>query len=256
MDVDKILLQMRKDKEDLDMKLDQLKQLDVVILEKVVAIEKKQEELGRDHIQLVERVDRVEDQLKQSTIATDVRVEGVLEQLREEIQEEKRKILRLCNIVLMGVPETEEGLREAESLMKVLLPSWMGTVTDNRIGVPNSKAVRPLRIGLSNVVEKKKALSSSGKLKDHQCFKHISVRRDLTKKEQAEWKEKAKVYAETRTRGAKRRREEGMENVSQRPRSSGIAAVQGGVLVEVEQNRVTSETQNVTKGVLQMMDFN
>jgi len=98
--------------------------------------------------------------------------------------------------------------------MKVILLNWTGAVINNRIGVANTKAVRPLRIELPNVNIKKEALGNCRNLKEMAVFKHISVRKDLIKKEQEEWKTKAKENAGMRTRGSKRKLTEAFVNPS------------------------------------------
>jgi len=79
-------------------------------MRRFLLIEKKQDELNRQHINLVKRVDGVEKQLRCPSEATNKSVDKILHEFREELQEERRKIQRLCNIVLMGVPETIDGL--------------------------------------------------------------------------------------------------------------------------------------------------
>jgi len=106
--------------------------------------------------------------------------------LKEKIEEDIDKVKRDNNLVLMNIPETIEGLKTAENLMKTLLPDQNTVVRDNRIGHinQNSHRPRPLRIYLSCKSKQKLALLNCFKMKNIPEFYQISVCKDLTKTEQ------------------------------------------------------------------------
>ncbi|OXA44848.1 hypothetical protein Fcan01_20597 [Folsomia candida] len=134
------------------------------------------------------RIIGVEEKLLRESIK-----DTLLQEVREEFVEQKQRLIRMCNIILMGVPESTEGLNVAAQLMKVIVPEWVGPLHDNRIGDPEGRKPRPIRINLSTVQQKTQALKNCSMLKDRTEFKTISVRKDLTRQEQTEWKEKSKA---------------------------------------------------------------
>lgn len=147
--------------------------------------------------------------IKAKTDNLEKRIDGVeadvvreMAAVREELKEQQQRVIRMSNLVLMGVPESGEGLKLAVKLMGVIYPTWTGPLIDNRIGVPNKKGPRPLRIPLPSASERAKALRECVKLKDHREFDKISVRRDLTKIQQQEIQLRSPVG----TRSAKKRK--------------------------------------------------
>ncbi|OXA43193.1 hypothetical protein Fcan01_22044 [Folsomia candida] len=148
-----------------------------------------------DRVTILEkRQDRIEKKIDE--VAPDVHSE--IAQVREEMQEQTRRIHKVLNIVMMGVPETKEGIAAATKVMGIILPAWTEALPNIRIGDPNRKSPhpRPLRVTLRNAQEKSEALRNCWKLKDHQDLKTIAVRRDLTRKQQEEWKDN---YSRERT---------------------------------------------------------
>jgi hypothetical protein len=154
-----------------------------VLESRVADISTRQTEMDSKLRTLNQRVDD-----SKAQVAVDI--EEQLRDLREEVQEERRKLIRLCNVVLFGVPETNEGLEVATKMISVLLPDWKGQIEDDRIGAPDAVKPRPLRVKLDNHHQKRKALSSKRKLKTFPEFKGISVQPDMTKTEQKNSKEK------------------------------------------------------------------
>ncbi|OXA60522.1 hypothetical protein Fcan01_05536 [Folsomia candida] len=139
---------------------------------------------------LEQRQDKIEERI--DTVASDLQCE--ITAVREEIKEQSRRMHKIMNIVLMGVPETCDGIKTAENIMKVILPSWKGPIPDVRVGDPNrpnKSHPRPLRITCSSAQDKATALKNCILLKGRDEFKTISVRRDLTKQQQQEWKTQA-----------------------------------------------------------------
>ncbi|OXA62828.1 hypothetical protein Fcan01_00211 [Folsomia candida] len=84
--------------------------------------------------------------------------------VREEIQEQKRRIIRMSNIVMMGVPETTAELQIAKDIVKIIAPGFSGAIVDNRIGDSSGRKPRPLRISFHSAAEKNAALSMCKKL--------------------------------------------------------------------------------------------
>lgn len=106
---------------------------------------------------LEKRQDKIEEKI--DTVASDLQSE--ISAVREEIKVQSRRMHKIMNIVMMGVPETCEGIKTAEKVMQVILPSWNGPLPDVRIGDPNrpkNSYPRPLRITCRTAVEKATAL--------------------------------------------------------------------------------------------------
>lgn len=167
-----------------------------------------------------QRLSSVEESLVNSN---DVNKEQLMQEVRVEMQEQRQKIIRLCNLVLMGVPESNEGIQKAEELLKLIVPNWVGPLTNIRIGEAAGKHPRPIRVTLSTVQQKNATMKNRSMLKDRPDFKTISVRNDLTKKEQGEWKEHAKQRLEAKGRmttrsEAKRKREDDLDTTQSKSR--------------------------------------
>jgi hypothetical protein len=150
----------------------------------------------------VAQVEKRQDDLEEKVTTIESNTQQELLSIRDEIHEQKRQILKMCNIVMMGVPETADGLTTAAGIMNVIAPTWGGTIQDNRIGDPTGRKPRPLRIIFSNVAEKNAALNNCKKLANMQAYGGVSVRRDLTKRQQEEWKGKSAARARPPTRGS------------------------------------------------------
>jgi hypothetical protein len=103
--------------------------------------------------------------------------------LKEQLHEEKDRLRRANNILIMGLPENDSGLRLANNLMKVLLPTITVTILDQRVGIQIPNNTRPVRIHLSNAADVRSALNKSKKIKGNPTFGNISVRKDVTKKQ-------------------------------------------------------------------------
>jgi hypothetical protein len=82
---------------------------------------------------------KVDDKIVEATAGVDRQISSI----RDEMHEHQRKIARMSNSVLFGVPERKEGLDLALSLMNLLIPEWTGNLEDDRIGsdtAPKPKA--------------------------------------------------------------------------------------------------------------------
>lgn len=161
----------------LDKKLDQFQGL---ILEEM-----------RKLVDKVASIEQRQDDLEKKVEMLTAGIHNEFSAVREEIQEQKRRIIRMPNIVMMGVPETSEGLQCAKDIIKIIAPHFSGEVADNRIGDPNGRKPRPLRISFHSATEKNAALAMCRKLAGMEKYSSISVRKDLTKQEQVEWRAKS-----------------------------------------------------------------
>jgi hypothetical protein len=144
-----------------------------------VNLERRMTELEKDRKKLSE----VTESLSTSIQQNDYKLNDNLNQLREQLQEEKDRLRRANNILIMGLPENDSGLRLAYDLMKVLLPTITVTILDQRVGIQKPNNNRPLRIHLSNAAEVRSALNNTKKIKGNPAFASISVRKDMTKKQ-------------------------------------------------------------------------
>jgi len=141
----------------------------------IQSIEKEQESLR----------DELEQQRQQiQVIHEDTR--AAMDDLEEKFKEEHLRIANKTNIILMGVPETDDGLKKAKQLMTIIMPTNTPTVTNYRLGKQSRKGPRPLRISLSSEAERRKALSNCHLLKDNPDLAGVSVKPQLTRKQRLE----------------------------------------------------------------------
>jgi hypothetical protein len=100
-----------------------------------------------------------------------------IRRLHEQLNEEKERLRRAHNILLMGIPETEDGLQQAADTMNLILPNIRVTIVNQRVGLIPTTNPRPLRIFLSNAAEVRTALNQSKLLKTNPSFRNISPKR-------------------------------------------------------------------------------
>lgn len=175
--------------------LDELKKSNNDILERLDKVEKEKDELKSNHSVIQEQV---------KTLRTDMGQH--LDQLDGKIDEEINRLRRINNIIVMGLPEGEDGVRLAEELMQIILPNSTIEIKDERLGRDlNAEKPRPMRIRLSNEVEKQTALNNCKKLKGLHNFNKVSVKKDLTKMQQVLQK---RTPVQTRARVAKRKNQQ------------------------------------------------
>jgi len=101
------------------------------------------------------------------------------------LQEEIDRVKRSTNIILFGVPETEDGVSVAMYLLNTLIPHSATSYPMIRLGKPNESgnadtSPRPLKVSHSSFGERALALRNCRLLKDRDEFKGISVRPDET----------------------------------------------------------------------------
>jgi hypothetical protein len=151
------------------------------MFDKIEEMEKKQHTLEM-------RMDESEMKVDVKINETKAELDQKIQEVRDEVQEERRKLYKVCNIVLMGVPETQDGLDQAADVLNVIAPLFTWRRIDQRIGVTATDRPRPLKVCFPSGNERNAAIRQCHQLKKFPQFSHISVRKDLTKKEQETWK--------------------------------------------------------------------
>ncbi|ODM86829.1 putative RNA-directed DNA polymerase from transposon X-element, partial [Orchesella cincta] len=116
------------------------------ILEKLDGIAARQDVLEG-------RMDKMES--RQEEVPTRVEVNTQLSALRQEMDEQSQRVLRKNNVVIFGIPETEQGTELFHDLMEILLPRRK-EYDFERIGDPDKSNVRPVRVFLENPSQVKK----------------------------------------------------------------------------------------------------
>lgn len=157
----------------------------------------------------VTELERRQDIVEKTVEQMDEAVRTEFQAVREEIKEQKNRIIRMTNAVMMGVEESSEGLNLAQDLLNIIAPGVIPKVVDTRVGHPEAKKPRPLRVHFPSSQARDAALASCAKLKDDKRFQGISVRKDLTKSQQQEYKVKAVVRNNDRkTRSSVKRKQD------------------------------------------------
>jgi hypothetical protein len=180
------------------------------------ALESSVADISKCQIELNAKLKKLDARVDDSSAQVAVQVDKKLRELREDVQEERRKMIRLCNVVLFGVPETTAGMEIASRMMSILLPDWTGVIDDDRIGSADSAKPRPLRLKLDNYHQKRRALASKRKLAAHPEFRGISVQPDMTKTEQIKSKEKSRSKPKSTSSASQ------LTSQTVRPSSSGV----------------------------------
>lgn len=150
---------------------------------------------------ILQRLGNVE-ALTESLSTSQSELNGEVKALKDDAREQYQKLLRMSNIILMGVPETDAGLQLANNLLNFLHSEWKGPIVDRRVGDPtqNQGKPRPLRIPVKHSLMRDEIIFNCSKLKGKAEFAGISVRRDLTKKEQLEWRNQGELRRSQRKR--------------------------------------------------------
>jgi len=126
-------------------------------------------------------------------VPTDVdNLETQLDKMRQnvftDIKEQNQRLIRKCNLIIMGIAENTEGKDLLNSLLEIILPPGVNPLVTERVGVlkEGKPAIRPLRIVLPTTQHCRITLKNCGLLKNKQEFKKISIQKDLTKVQQDE----------------------------------------------------------------------
>jgi hypothetical protein len=105
-------------------------------------------------------------------------------EVEDQIKEGQMRMMKLSNLIIMGVPKDRRGTTTVREILKIILPEFDRPIVENRVGDPKtSKIPRPIRIALSSFDEKRFALDNCRKLKGHNEFKGILAKPDLTKRQ-------------------------------------------------------------------------
>ena len=110
-----------------------------------------------------------------------------------EITEERNKTLRSKNIIIHGVPESNEDNQDQE-FVTVFSNDVHASVTIKqitRLGKPTEGKNRPIKITLESEDEKFKLFGNLSALRGIDKYKGISVTEDLTQEERNQFKELA-----------------------------------------------------------------
>lgn len=119
--------------------------------------------------------------------------------ISDKIEEEVRKIRKMCNIIIMGISEDDEGNNILIKLLEVISPGKYSELNLNeRLGELKQGTNRPVRIRFSTQMERDSAMKNCKQLKNHPEFAKVSVRKDLTKYQQQQQKTRSPVV----TRGS------------------------------------------------------
>jgi len=100
-------------------------------------------------------------------------VSNYFKAIKEDSSETRDMMRRMNNLILMGVPETQEGLKLVAELIQLILPDKTTFIRDTRVGpiVKNQSHPSSLRIHLDNYGDKYAALKT--------CKKHLKVLKNL-----------------------------------------------------------------------------
>ncbi|OXA42545.1 hypothetical protein Fcan01_22750 [Folsomia candida] len=129
-------------------------------------------------------------------------VKSDFQKFEEKYDEEIRKIRKLNNLVVMGIPETNDGQKLLTDLLKIIYPtSYTSLKLDERIGQLTTSSLRPVRLRFSSATERQLALDNCKNLKGLVQFDKISVKKDLTRKQQ-ELKQNSRTPVQTRSRSS------------------------------------------------------
>ncbi|OXA39909.1 hypothetical protein Fcan01_25217 [Folsomia candida] len=105
----------------------------------------------RKLVDKVTHIEKRQDDLEEKVELLTAGIHNEFSAVREEIPEQRRRIIRMSNIVMMGVPETSAGLQVAKDIIKIIAPSFSGAIVDNRIGDSSGRKPRPLRISFRSI---------------------------------------------------------------------------------------------------------
>jgi len=179
MTINELFDKLSKRHDETDKKLDDMS-------EKIRDLKRAQTEFAQ-RLEIVERengaLSSAQAELQDSFLKLQQTTKSDINQFKSDIMEERERTKRLNNILLLGVPENDEGLVLANSIIKELLPGVNINLNNNlRIGRENTDGrVRPLRLILSNPAERNLALNNYYALEDKNHFNGIYLKKDLTK---------------------------------------------------------------------------
>lgn len=126
------------------------------------------------------------------------RMENIVKNLEgrcDAVEEKNDRLWRGTNIILHGVPETDNAINIAKEVLEVIMPGKDLTRKISRFGKEGiQNRVRPFRIRLSSTDEVMSALERSKKLREMEKFKFLYITKDETKAQQEQTKKRRQEY--------------------------------------------------------------
>lgn len=129
---------------------------------------------------------------KVSVLETTSATKMELSASQAELKEELERIRRASNVMMFGVEETEDGMRLADAVLRLILPHRTDHFVMHRQITKSTAKPRPLKVLLNNPGERNMALSNRKLMKGIPEYKSISVQPDRTKIQRTENAEKYK----------------------------------------------------------------
>jgi len=131
----------------------------------------------------------------QDHVVTKDDLQKTVAQLKEEMLEERYRIIKRNNLIVFGLSENRTGEELLRKLLNILSPDGEHGIEVERVGESgvNDKA-RPVRLLLPNAIVKRRMMKNLKNLKPYEEFKKVQVVQDLTRNQQkaktAEYKKK------------------------------------------------------------------
>lgn len=232
-----------------------MEQMFKVMVDEFKEVKQNQEQFQATQKIIIDRLGKIEAsnaqlEAKHDNLTKSVQdVEQDVAKLKEDVAEEMRKIKKANNLILFGVPETEEGKKLAVKLIQIISPTTSSSLARyERLGNPpqlaNPTKPRPLRIRLLGHGEREAAIRNCHLLKGNKEMAGISVERDLTRAEQMRKKQRSPIQ----TRSQKRRTTEGGGPSSKYKRKRFETQNVGDQEVEMEDEETSDSSHRGTQG--------
>lgn len=142
------------------------------ILTKITSIMETQNPI----ITRLDNVERSTDEINADHSVLKDEVNNLQEKMQNDVHEEIRRLHKLHNLVIMDLPETDDGINLARKIIEILLPQshTQIDIVKNRIRksdpLSDPSKPRPLEINLNNPTQSKTALSNCKKLAGYEEF--------------------------------------------------------------------------------------
>ena len=111
----------------------------------------------------------------------------ILQARNEELEEEKERKSRACNLIIHGVSENETDRKPLKAFDEDFLVNFINAIGASavikavfRLGKKEEGKTRPLKVILEHEAAKNEILSNLGSLKGLEAYKGISVTEDYT----------------------------------------------------------------------------
>ncbi len=163
--IERTLLELKQSMDSMHNKFDTFRQ-------ELSAVQDKVRDLENGQVELAGKV---------SVLETTSATKDELSACQLDVKEELDRIRRASNLMIFGVEETEDGMRIADAVLRLLLPHRQDHFVMIRQITKASNKPRPLMVLLNNQGERTMALSNKKMLKGKPEYKAISVQPDRTK---------------------------------------------------------------------------